>query len=199
MSALYIVTEGDSLTTGNGIGGFSPYPWQLALLYTDNRMVSVSNMATTGNTLADMAAQAASQVDPCFDSRKGRNVACLWGGTNDMYSGVAGDFSGAGAYGRLVTYCQARQSAGFKVAVLNCLPRQNAGVPAGFETQRGIFNASIAANWRTFADALVDVAADSRLQDPTNATYFNPDLVHLTAAGYAIVAALVKAQVDSLL
>lgn len=192
MSApLYVVAEGDSLTTGNGIAVTSSYPYLLALSFTDNRMVSMVNVATSGNKLSDMATQATTQVDPTYDSRKVNNFCVIWGGTNSMYSGESGDFSGSGAYDRLVTYCQARQAEGFKVIVLTCLPRTNVGTPAGFETQRTAFNASVRANWRTFADAMADVAADSRLSDSTDTTYFNADLVHLTATGNAVVASIV--------
>jgi lysophospholipase L1-like esterase len=196
--ATYIVCEGDSLTVGNGIAAWSTYPLQFALLYTDNRMVSVVNVATAGNKLSDIASQAATEVDACYDVRKGDNITVVWCGTNSMYLGESGDFSGATAYGLLVTYCQDRQAAGEKVVVVNCLPRQNVGTPAGFEAQRVIFNASIAANWATFADALADVAADARLSDPTDGTYFDADKVHLIAAGNAVIASIVKAAVDSL-
>lgn len=199
MSALYALAEGDSLTVGNGTSGWSVYPLQLALLYTDNRMISLPNVATGGETLADMTTEYATQIKPEYDSRKGSNVLLLWGGTNDMARGVGGDFSAASAYARLVSYGQTAQADGFKMVAFTILPRQDVGTPAGFEAERLIFNADVRANYLTFANALADVAADSRLQDPTNATYFNADLVHLTAAGYAVVAGIVKTAVDSLI
>lgn len=199
MTSLYLVTEGDSLTTGNGITAWSDYPRQLALLYTDNRMVSVVNVAASGNKLSDMASQAAAEVDSCYSASKPTNVCVIWGGTNSMYLGEDGDFSGANAYELLAAYCQDRREAGYSVVVVNALPRQNVGTPEGFEDERVIFNASVAANWRTFADALADVAADARLSDPTNGAYYNADKVHLVAAGYGVVASVVKSAVDSVI
>jgi len=198
MRSLYATFEGDSLTTGQGSSGGNTYPVQLIRMFTDNRMVSMVNVATSGETLADMATEAASQIDNAYDSRKPTNITVIWGGTNDLYLGVLGDFSGAGAYARLLAYGQARQAIGEKVVVVNCLPRQNAGVPVGFEAQRVIFNALIASGWQSFANALADVAADSRLQDPTNTTYFDADKVHLNNTGYAVVAGIVFAQVSGL-
>jgi len=51
-------------------------------------------------------------------------------------------------------------------------------------------NEWIRANWSTYYDGLVDVAAAPELQDPNNPTYFQPDTVHLTTAGYRVVATL---------
>jgi lysophospholipase L1-like esterase len=50
----------------------------------------------------------------------------------------------------------------------------------------------------TLYDSLIDLGADSRLQDATNVTYYNADKVHLTDTGYGVVAALVAAQVSAL-
>lgn len=55
---------------------------------------------------------------------------------------------------------------------------------------------------RTFADALADVAADTRIGDAgdeLNTTYYHlTDRVHLNNAGYAVVAPIVKAAIDSI-
>lgn len=192
--SLFLVAEGDSQTIADGGALSIQYPEQMALLYTDNRMISVTNVAISGTTLQQMIDRSAN-VEAEYDTRKAPNIVLLWGGTNDMARGVNSDFSGSGAYARLVSYVQSRQANGWKVVGIKCLPRQDVGTPAGYETQRAIFNGS---DW-TICNAVADIAADVRLQDPTNTTYFNADTVHLTAAGYAIVAALVKVAIDSLL
>lgn len=199
MTPVYIVTEGDSLTLGSFSTNGLTYPRQLSLLCSaDNRMVAVSNMGDNGATLTSMTTGAAIQLDPQYDANKGTNHIVIWGGTNDMGNGD----SGATAYARMVTLCNARKAIGFRVVCVTCMPRTRGLDPADFEDQRLAFNASIRANWTTFAHALADVGADSRLgvngcQDDT--TYFHTDKIHLNNTGYGVVAALVKAQLDALL
>jgi lysophospholipase L1-like esterase len=197
-SPLFVVCEGDSLTTGNGIALASTYPVQMSRLFTDNRMVSIINWGKSGDKISDITTEASAEVDPCFDSRKGNNVLVVWCGLNSLFKGEAGDFTAATSYGLYVTYCQARQAQGFKVVACTITPTTGASVPAGYETQRLLFNTSVRTNYKTFAGALADIGADSHLQDSTNTTYFDADLIHLTAAGYAIVAAIVQPAVASI-
>jgi len=186
----YLVVEGDSLTTGQGSSGGNTYPKQLQDLYPTTQLVYF-NVATSGQTLSDMTTDAAAQVDPKRDPSQPLCAVVIWGGTNDIYFGA----SGATAYSRLVTYCQARQAAGFKVVALTMLPRSNVGVPVGFETDRTTFNTSVRADWRTFADALADVAADARIGDAgdeLDTTYYDADKVHMNNTGYGVVAGIVR-------
>lgn len=193
-----IVCDGNSLTIASGMGQ-TPYPTQLGALLGGTW--NVTNVGVSGQNTAAMLADAATQVDVLcgaawmgeFDS--GSVVVC-WEGTNDLCLNE----DPHAAYGRLVTYCQGRRAAGFKAVILTITPRSNAGVPGSFEANRQILNALIRAGWPTFADALADVAADPRLGDAgdeTDATYYL-DLVHMTTAGYAIVASIVKAAINTL-
>jgi lysophospholipase L1-like esterase len=191
-----LIADGDSLTAGFGVGAGLDYVSQLQNR-AGGRWASFVNLGVSAQTLSDMLADAVSDVDAKLDGSKSRNLVVCWGGTNDMFFGA----SGATAYGRLVSYCTGRRAAGFKVVVLTALPRNDAGVPADFATQRATFNTSIRSNWATFADALADIAADSRIGDDgdyADATYYNADQVHLTAARYALVAVLVRPGVESL-
>ena len=99
MSSFYIVTEGDSLTSGNA--GQTPYPVQLALLYTKNNMVAVSNMATSGARIANLVSEAAAQITAQYDARKGTNILVVWIGTNDLNDGT----SPATIYTNVSGYC----------------------------------------------------------------------------------------------
>jgi lysophospholipase L1-like esterase len=78
------------------------------------------------------------------------------------------------------------------------LPR---GQSPTFSAARNALNAELRAHWKSFADGLADCAADSTI-GPAGAeadpTYYR-DTVHLTAAGYAIVAGVVAAAVRPLL
>ena len=185
---MYLVIEGDSISLS--------FRWPSFLLKgLDDRMQSVVNMATAGEGLAEIVNEAATEIDPNYDSRKATNILSLWAGTNDLASGT----TGSSCYTLLHDYCLARQAVGFKVIVFTTMPRANAGLIAGFEAERQIYNGLIQANWSTFADALVDVTTDSRLSDATDLTYFNSDGIHPTAAGDAVIWGLIKPQLMGLL
>ena len=75
------------------------------------------------------------------------------------------------------------------------------GRSAAFYEARNALNADLRAHWRSFADALADVGANRTIGADgaeTDATYYR-DTVHLTAAGYAIVARVVAGAVERLL
>jgi hypothetical protein len=61
-------------------------------------------------------------------------------------------------------------------------------IPTGFNSQRSTVNAWLRANWSDHFDGLADVAADVRLSDPGNTTYFQTDGVHLAPGGALAVA-----------
>jgi hypothetical protein len=176
-----IVSVGDSQTAGGG--------WQVRTInclagncgsatpIADKNWYYASH-ALSGYTLADMAV-----FDPDvaadFNAHRIKQIAIIWGGTNDLYSGA----TGATAYSRLLDRINAYKAAGYtKIIVINCLKRSNAGTPAGYETERLDFNARIAAGAGSNGYIVADIAAVPNLQDPTNTTYFL-DLVHLTGAG----------------
>jgi hypothetical protein len=58
-------------------------------------------------------------------------------------------------------------------------------------------NADMRLNYKDYADGLADVAADKRLGDASDKTYYT-DGVHMTDAGYAAVAEIVEAAVKRL-
>jgi hypothetical protein len=67
-------------------------------------------------------------------------------------------------------------------------------ISAPIETERQAHNSALLADSSGKFDAVVDVAGDSRLTDPTNHTYFQAfDELHYTAAGAAVNAELVAA------
>lgn len=198
MASLYLVAEGDSLTVGFASSGtFGPYPMQLALLYPPTRMVSVQNFAVTGSVIADLISREAASDAP-YDSRK-NPVLLVWIGTNDL---VGATLTPAQLLTQLTTYCNSQRSAGYShIVVFTMLPRSAAGTSVTFEADRQTFNTSLRAGYKGFADALADVAADTRIGisgDELDLTYYNSDKIHLINAGYAIVASIAKVAVDSL-
>lgn len=160
------------------------------------------NVAIGGQTMATMIATGPSIVDPKLKRNGAPQITPTWGGTNDLYFGA----TAATTYSRIAAYCAARKAAGWKVIVLSILPRTNSGTPVTFEADRQTVNASLLADFPTatgetniwtgasYADALVNVGADTTIGlagQTTNTTYYL-DLVHLTTAGYAIVASYVQ-------
>lgn len=196
MASLFLAFHGDSQMIGTGTSGWAgPAPNQLALLYPPSRMISVVNIGAVGYTIASLTAEVAAKIDVLYDSRKGVNVLVVWIGTNDLYNGG----TPATIYSNLVTYCQARKAVGFKVVVVTMLPRSDAGIPGSFAADRLTFNANVRANYLTFADALADVAADSRIGDTgdeLDLTYYQSDKIHPNATGHGVVATVLKTAVD---
>lgn len=185
-----VVCVGDSLTTGykstNGFGYTNLMSLSLAAC-------EVYNVGMGSKTLAQMVSDGTSWVDGLYDATKARNIVVIWGGTNDLYTGDTAE----NTYANLQTFCAARRAVGWKVVVVTTLPR---GAADPYETKRQTYNSSIRAGWATFADALADVAADSRIGDAgdnSDGTYYS-DGTHLNNTGYGVVAGIVTAAVQGL-
>jgi lysophospholipase L1-like esterase len=183
-----LIADGDSLTEGIGSTGGNTYPAQLAVIEGK----AVANRGHSGDTMATMINEASADVDALVTLG---STVLVWGGTNDL----AGGASAATVYARIQNYCAGRRYFGLRCAVLTMLPRSDAGLPGSFEVDRQTINTNIRNNWATFADSLVDVAADGRIGDAgdeLDSTYYNADKVHLKNAGYAIVASIASTQVQ---
>lgn len=130
------------------------------------------------------------------------------GGTNNLFPHAAppyGNQEADTAIAEMVTSVTKRHNRGFKVAVWTIPP---VGTSSGsgmtpsqqgvYESRRVAFNNAVRAG-ATGADTIIDIAADPRLSDPSNATYFyQVDTVHFTAAGNAVIAELSKAAILAL-
>ncbi|MCM3901014.1 MAG: SGNH/GDSL hydrolase family protein [Pyrinomonadaceae bacterium] len=192
----FILCDGDSLTSGTGSTGGNTYPEQLRVLLGSSWSMIETGVA--GQTVIQMESDAATQVDGQLNTASPQKVLCAWGGTNDL---AVGGSSAAVAYANYAAYCLARRTAGWKVVAMTILPRAAAGISATFETDRQTVNASIRSNWRSFANAIADVGGSALIGDAgdnDNITYYDADDIHLNNAGYAIVAGLVKAAIESI-
>jgi lysophospholipase L1-like esterase len=184
-----MLCDGDSLTTGVGSTAGQNYPLQLIGLL--GSPWSVIETGVSGQTVVQMEADAATELDPQLNTQSSKKILMAWGGTNDMHFGA----DATTAYNSYVTYCTNRRAAGWTVVAFTVLPRSEATTPAGFEAQRIAFNLSVRSNWTTFADGICDCAADSRIGDSgdeLNTTYYAGDKVHLNNTGYGIIASLVQ-------
>jgi lysophospholipase L1-like esterase len=190
-----VVFDGCSLVMDTGLGEADMMPAQVAALLQPG-LESV-NLGVPGQTTQMMLADAAAQVDPLAEGR-GDPVLVVWEGTNDLMYGTDPPFDAEAAYRHLASYCRARRRAGYRVVVLTVLPREGS---AEFEAARTELNAGLRAAWRSFADGLADVAADEvigRAGAEFDEVYYR-DTVHLTPAGYGVVARRVAEAVRDLL
>lgn len=193
-----VVFDGNSLTVGDGSTGGADYPAQVMIYLNPYGAYTKYNYGVGGQKTTDMAADAAAQIDILYSAGNAQNILVAWEVTNDLFFGA----SAATAYANIVSYCQARQAVGFQVVVLTVLPRSNVGTPGSFEADRQTVNTSIRANWSTFADALADVAADTRIGDSgdeINVAYYDGSLVHLGNEGYGVVADITAAAIFGLM
>jgi lysophospholipase L1-like esterase len=197
-----VVADGDSITLGPALVTQSSNYLANCLRNTSVSPLKVWawNLGVSSETAATMITNAPTAVDPLLDSSLGANgnICCFWGGTNDL----ALSASAATVYSRIVTYCQARQAAGWKVIVATILPRSNAGIQANFETDRITVNTNIRTNWATFADGLADVASNTHIGDAGDSddtTYYLSDKVHPNDTGHVETAAVWQTPLDSLL
>jgi len=183
-----VVFDGCSLVDDAGLAPEDGMPAQVMGLLPAG--LDMKNLGVGGQTTRMMAADAGAQVDPLYAAARPANILVCWEGTNDLIVGGAPPYDARSAYRHLAAYCAARRRAGFRVVICTVLPR---GQSAAFYEARNALNAELRAHWRSFADALADVAADKTIGADgaeTDATYYR-DTVHLTAAGYAIVAGVV--------
>jgi lysophospholipase L1-like esterase len=197
-----VVGFGNSLTLGTGSSaGINGWTRQLQALYaasTDKAWI-ITNQGTSGDTSAQMIPKADSIIRPLLKpTTYSRNIVVVWEGTNSLNAGASVQTALAD-YFELLTRLR---SQGWIVVAMTVLPRSQAGVPAGFEAARQTFNTELRKSVYIgqMFDALYDVAANPLIGDAgdeTNATYYG-DLVHLTDAGYALVAAGLKAITDVL-
>ena len=184
--------DGDSLTVGPALG--SGYVEQLMADYADaGRRFDWMNYAVSGQVTNDLNTDATTQIDPYYSALVApKNILCVWIGCNDM---AGQTISKETAYNNLVTYCQGRKAAGYKIIVATILPR--GATNPNFETDRAWYNNQIKTNYASWADAVADVAGDSTLgAGYSDLTYYNADQVHLTQAGQAIVKGIFKAKAD---
>lgn len=187
-----VVCAGNSLTSGTGSSGGATQKIQSSgtnypsrLLYHLGNDYSVRADAYPGRDLVQMNAESPA-FSNLYYTKNTNNICVVWELTNF----IATYKSGNSAIQQLIKFCRNKKLAGFKVVVCTGLYRQD-GVSAIHAKETDEANAYIRLHYSEFSDALCDLVLDSRLSVPTNTTYFNSDKVHLTDAGYDVVATLI--------
>jgi lysophospholipase L1-like esterase len=177
---------GDSLTVGY-YGGFWT-PNITKPVAPPGPAMNIYNDAQGGDGTAQMVGAAYNLVDPQFSPEAPLNITIIWGGTNDL-----GTLTALQIEANLAQYCRERHRIGWKCLIATLQSSANG------DAARDAVNALLYADWWIYADGLVDLAANANIGADgayTNATYFAPDGVHMTAAGYAIVTSIMQFAID---
>jgi lysophospholipase L1-like esterase len=189
-----VVLDGDSITAPNqggwadgAVSGAASWGAQISPLLTASEFgaFDLINVAKGGQKTTDILADVNTEVVSLFSATRPRKCACVMIGTNDVLTGV----SAATAYANIVSYCAALKSAGAEKVLLATV------IPNGSnESIRNALNASILAGDDSY-DLVVELAADDRLNDHTDLTYYQSDGIHLNVTGEGVVAELFAAAV----
>ena len=182
-----IVCDGNSLI--NGYGTTSNHCIDDAMVALGYTSFDYKNFGSPGFKTTDLQSRFDSLITPEYDSKKALNVYVVWELTNHLLSGAT---TPTIAYNSLKALCQSAQAAGFtKIIVATCLPRDDAGLRAGFEADRLTVNTNIRTNaisegWATHvADVGGDATIATNQASADNTTYYS-DKVHLTDAGHTV-------------
>ncbi len=182
-----IVSDGDSISAGfpNNTGNPWPKRAQTLMGWSGYR-----NSAVTGKTAAGMASGVGTGVLPFRDDWFRHQPCTIMGGINDL----AADVAAATIESSLSSFVAAAKAARFPVFISTILPALT--INGTQEARRVAVNAWIMAG-SSGADHVVDCAADPRLDDPADTTYYESDTVHLNSAGNDVMAELFVAAFQS--
>lgn len=192
-----IVFDGDSLTAGTQSSDLKywAYPEQLSRLYSTGPP-KIVNIGIGGQQIQNVTAAAEAKTQLSHNIASTDKKLVFWMGSNDLNNAR----TGAQVWTDIETYV-ATVKATYPTAVIIGLTVLERGDNSGSEeTERAALNALILGTSAADGgfDYTVDLTADARLADPTNTLYFDVDGIHLNDDGYAVVAELVKAQLDAL-
>lgn len=186
-----IIFEGDSLTFGidSSDNITMSYPAQLSRL--SSSPPKIWNGGSGGDTaLLNNAAVATKSILTGIAAYSNRLIV-YWLGTNDIANGrTAGQLEGD-----ITAYIAAVRAADPTAVIFGNTIIARDPFNGTQDTTLATVNDWIK-NSAGF-DHVVDLAADARLSDPTNLTYFNADGIHLTDSGYGVVAGLVRTAINA--
>jgi lysophospholipase L1-like esterase len=191
-----VIFIGDSLTAGGpGVPSMSHcYPWLLCQNYGFSFKPFL--VAVPGQNISQQQTVVNNQIPGMDLSPFSVTAAVVCCGSNDIGQGR----TDTQVVADLTSMCTGLRSLGIKTVIATITPRNAAsGYTAGNITTLNSVNATIRSGFSTYADALADWAADARLQDPTDATYYASDQVHTNDAGDSVKAAIVRTAIDPLL
>lgn len=187
----------DSLTYGYqdnaGEQSISNYPAVLRLMFTN---CDVFNLGHTGRKVAEETN--ATEAVSCFSTNTAytKRTYLFLGGINDAMSG---DYTAAQIETNIILHCNSIRATNIDIVLAGLTMLTNGAMTAPQNTIRQTVNAWILSSG--LFDVTVNIAADSRLSNSSDTTYFStaeqPSAVHLSSAGYAVIAELVGAALVS--
>lgn len=203
-----IVFHGDSLAYGTGSGGhFSGVSFERTNVSHHTREGlgegwGVYNRSVPGSSLANVSPAAnlttlaPLTIDTLYRAEAQKNICVLWTGWNDVNGGADAEDLKT----QIQTYCEARQAEGWQMIVVS-LPLANySGQPVGYPAIRTEVNDWLFENWPTFANGYADLTDDLIIGDAgdTSDTDYWTDELHMTEAGYEIVAGYIADAIAAL-
>lgn len=184
MRPLSISFDGQSL---NLFPAASPYPTQLMALLSP---MTWAVPAVNSTSYADRTPDAPKVVDP-FALNATRAVLIDVGCQKEL---ATLGLTAAQALSAMTTYLDARRTAGFDVIIASTVPGSTF-YDAAMDAQRLALNNLIRSS--THFDGVVDLAADPRLQNGADTTFF-ADGVHYSVLGASVAASIGRTTLASL-
>jgi lysophospholipase L1-like esterase len=188
-----LVCTGDSLTFGFPGQDWEAYPTQTVAQLTASW--AVINNGVNGDSVQALTARAA--ATDALQAAGKTNILVVWIGANN-FLGTAE--TPATVFGLIKAYCQARQAAGWTVAVCTMTGSAFVPTPGTYEAYRQTLNTSIRGD-TSFYTALADLGASGNgigdLADCSDLAIYT-DGIHMTTAGYSIAAAIVATAIGGL-
>lgn len=179
-----MVCVGDSLTEGYPIT-LNELSWPAKLNTLMGPMWQVRNSGIRAYTIALLTPVAVSLFNSVGSAADGVRLAILQAGTNDLIAGR----TPAQMMTDMEALVDEAISAGWTPFVVTVPPAVNGLFN---ETDRQTYNTSLRAT-KAGATRLIDWAADTRLDDPADATYYySGDQTHFTAVGNDVCAELAE-------
>lgn len=193
-AASFIIAKGDSLTAGYGSTGYSgPGPSLTSSNYvTQMYLTSIygtitTNISQSGAYLNTNTAMfdVVSALTNARNAGYVKSTVVLMLQVND----IAGADSVANVTTNILTSCASIRAL-FPLTKIAWMTSMAADLSSTFTNRLNDVNTFI----RTTAanDYVIDIRADPRMQNFNDTTYFNADKVHLTDAGYAVMATIVR-------
>ncbi|MBB5327307.1 SGNH/GDSL hydrolase family protein [Tunturiibacter gelidoferens] len=177
---LYAV--GDSITFGFGTADPATQAWPFNLALTNQPSYQVVDMGLTGVSFGAIAGSEPNRVGTLCSTINGPSIAIGFSGTNDFASSAAPET----VFGRLSSWVQTVKKAGCRAFVGTMISR------TGLDSPKDSYDALMLQNaQRIGADGVIDFAANPLLGADganTNATFFQGDHTHPTAAGQLLLA-----------
>lgn len=185
-----ILFEGDSLTAGYGSSHAPDFYVTMPSGWTK---ISDGHPAKSQDWIYR---NADTNISPNFAKKGKLNILVDWSGANDFSTKAVADI-----FAQKVQYIKHMRALGWKVLVCTMPDISNTNY-AQAQTKKNDLNALIAAEWRNFADGLIDLMNAPNIGATgscTNSTYYQTDGVHLKDAGNVIVGQVMQAGIDNFL